>query len=121
MPDEQLDIFGNAIPLAELGGREVRRDSPDTSREAASIRDQPHHYMALLAVLDLGDRIDATLQRMLPDVHPGTVSKRRLRLERGGYVEATDQRQRTPHGVSAIVYRITDAGREVLREWERWL
>ncbi len=113
---EQLDIFGNATPFPT--GREVRAGERGGSAAAARIPDKPEHYVNLLALFEHRDRADFDLVLRLPDVHPGTLSKRRLRLERAGLLEEVPgEFHTTPYGSDAMVFTITDKGRRVLTEW----
>jgi hypothetical protein len=118
--DHQLGFFGEATPLDQLGSREVRAGQRGGSTKAAAIPDQPEKYVQILAVLGRHSHADFELQRELPTVHPGTVSKRRLRLEQAHLVEEVPNvMRRTPHGVEAMTFRITDKGKEVLRQWRQ--
>jgi hypothetical protein len=118
MADIQLGFFGEATPLSDLGTREVRKGSRGGSTQAATVPDQPEKYVNILRVVSRFPQADFEIAAQLPGVHPGTVSKRRLRLERAGLIEEVQEvRHRTPHGVEAMVFRITNQGKEVLRQW----
>jgi hypothetical protein len=132
MADEQLDIFGGAVPFADLEGRTSRAGGRGGSAEASTIPDDPWRYAAILTVLGshswvLPDNVvrpdpplaDWEIAKRMPDVHPGTVSKRRLRLERAGLVEEVPGVMHpTPYKVEAMTFTITDKGREVLKQWQ---
>lgn len=120
MTDEQLDFFGGSTPLEHLAAqpREARAGDRRGSLEAAKVPDKPERFVALLAQASV--RIDFTddeLAIAMPEVHPGTLSKRRLRLERAGLIEDTKRLRPTRTGVPATVFQITDQGREVLTTW----
>lgn len=119
---DQLDIFGGVTPLEALpdGTREVQRGARGGSVEAAKIPDRPEKYIDVLRVLRRHTHADFELRAELPGVNPGTVSKRRLRLEQAGLVEqVADVYRKTPDGVDAMVFKITDRGRGVLEAWEQ--
>lgn len=124
MANDQLDIFGGAVPLDELAAepREVRRGDPATSAQAASIPDRTANFAGVLRVLvEAGEHgcTDSELARALPHQHPGSVSKRRLRLERAGLVEDSGRVRPTAFGIDALVFVVTDKGKEVLRAWQQ--
>jgi hypothetical protein len=131
MADEQLDIFGGAVPFVDLESRTSRAGGRGGSAKAASIPDDPWKYAAILTVLGWHTNLmpgaaladppmaDWEIAKRMPDVHPGTVSKRRLRLERAGLLEEVKGvMHKTPHGVEAMTFTITDKGREVLKQWQ---
>lgn len=119
---EQLDIFGGSAPLDALptGTREVQQGARGGSVDAAKIPDKPERYVDVLRVLRRHTHADFELQRALPGVNPGTVSKRRLRLEQTGLCErVAGVSRKTPDGVDAMVFTITNRGKEVLEAWEQ--
>jgi hypothetical protein len=120
MPDEQLGFFGEATPLDQLGSREVRAGQRGGSAEAASIPDRPEKYADMLRIFSYHSMTDADLQQRFPTIHPGTICKRRLRLERAHLVRQIPNYTRaTPHGIQAMVFEITQRGKETLRQWEQ--
>lgn len=117
---DQLDIFGSATPLDQLEPREVRAGERGGAMQAASIPDEPERYVQILTCLRRYTHADFELAAAHPGVHPGTISKRRLRLERAGLLEKVpDVTRKTYHGVEAMVFRITNQGLEVLTQWEQ--
>lgn len=119
---DQLDLFGGSTPLDALptGTREVQQGARGGSVDAAKMPDRPERYIEVLRVLRRHTHADFELQRALPEVNPGTVSKRRLRLEQAGLCQRVEGvARKTPDGVDAMVFTITERGREVLHEWEQ--
>lgn len=102
------------------GEREVRAAARGGSNTAAQIPDHPEHYVEVLNVIGRYSQADFEIQAALPHLHPGTVSKRRLRLERARLIEEVPEVMRaTPHGVPAMTFRITPTGKETLRAWQQ--
>lgn len=119
MAMEEPDLWGEVHPALPTDTREVGRGARGGSVEAAKIPDRPEKYIEILNLLRREPMIDDRMAVCLPAVHPGTLSKRRLRLERAGLVEDTMSLRPTRQGVYAILWAITDKGREVLAAWER--
>lgn len=113
-------------PRLEPGERqhEVRRglpqpvarvSAPDTAHEAAAIATLSAGTLrteCLLALVDAGQK-GLTDFELGERVHHQQTSagKRRLELQRGGLVEATEDRRPAPSGAMSAVWRATGAGR----------
>lgn len=124
---EQLDIWTVSVPVPlppvpalPTGARERRRGDRGGAVEAAKIPDRPEKYIDVLQVIASWSKADFEIQAALPDVHPGTICKRRLRLEQAKLIEEVPGVMRaTPHGVDAMTFRITPTGKEVLAQWRQ--
>jgi predicted transcriptional regulator len=106
------DLFGE--PLA-------RNTDPITSHQAAA--DTARHVRAdRRHVLEIHARHPAGLTDFelaaICDRQQTSVGKRRGELRDAGLIEQTESRRAAPSGSSAIVWRITPAGRELLRRLE---
>lgn len=133
---EQATLFDTA-PALLTDTAWTPNDAGETEREAAAVaargtrstKRQALHLYGLAGVEGLtDDDVAALLDRHHPRPdgfphNPSKIASRRKELEENRYptgehgpalVEATDEHRRTRRGVSAVVYRITAAGREAL-------
>lgn len=121
MADRQLTFDGDEVPLADLvaSARHARATDPVTSAKALEVPDRHERYVEILALAGrfLHGFTDDELAQRLPRQHPGSLSKRRLRLEKSGLLERTDVERITRFGSPAIVFVVTDKGRGVLHQW----
>lgn len=98
----------------------VHRNDPETSRAAADRPDQIRgQKLAVLRVLfeagengltDYEASVAANLSR------PHVAGNRRKDLQKIGFVEQTDKRRPTDTGCDAIVWRLTEKGRQTAEE-----
>lgn len=113
------DVPSQARPMLDVP-LSYRRTDPDTSRQAAednAPRRTAQQERVLAALAFMGDE-GATDAAVASHVGlPGnTIATRRRELETLGLVERTEERRRTPSGSTAIVFRVTDAGRALVEE-----
>ncbi len=107
---------GNGGPVAEVynPNKAARRHDPTTSHEAAQAAKYTANRFAsmVLAVhrAHPAGLIDDEVKQLLPDVHEGTVTKRRGDLTTAGYIVKTSARRPTRSGRAADVYAISPAG-----------
>ena len=105
------------LPHQRMG--KVRRDAPDTSREAARLiapragskRDQVLHEIA--AAWAVGGATDEAIALAL-HMSPSTERPRRVELVEQGWVIDAGFTRKTRAGVNATVWRLTQRGRDAL-------
>lgn len=95
----------------------VRPTDPETSVAAAAIPGRNTQRWRVLEALAAGPSHDEGLAHAL-HMEKGSASKRRGELVEAGWAEWTGDHTRTSTGASSRVWRLTDAGRQMLKENE---
>lgn len=115
MMAHQLDIFSQppsfSPPVA-------RSSDPETSHAAArdaTMSASAGRLLALRTLSERGPRTDFELAE-ITGWQQTSIGKRRGECAAAGLVEKTEQRRPSPSGSSAIVWKITAAGYEFLRD-----
>jgi hypothetical protein len=106
---------------ADLGGGASRRDDPDTSHQAggdpkfAPGRNSMAFFVLTLHLLHDDGMTDEELESCaINRVYDASHRKRRSDLAKNGYLEDTGERRTTITGSGAIVWRITQKGRDYI-------
>jgi hypothetical protein len=105
--------------LLDFAARAVRNNDPDTSREAALARlggKATDRRAALIEIGNVGPRglTDFELARLI-NRQQTSAGKRRGELRDLGLVEDSGDRRPAPSGSSAIVWRISQKGKDIIQ------
>ena len=105
---------------------DARTTDPDTAHAAASLQTEnvkrASHRLVLSLLATHGPLTDHELaihasSALARRVGHDSIGKRRLEVQRLGYVERTSEKRPTETGAEAIVWAITTAGRRELANW----
>lgn len=121
---EQTELFTTTITgvdrdhaLARFGPPAARNSDPHTSHDAARFTAPRANTNRALALRALAAEPHGLTDFELAEVtglQQTSIGKRRGELRDGGFVQDSGERRRAPSGTPAIVWEITQAGREAL-------
>ena len=112
--DDSEDLGGG------LGGGASRRDDPETSHQAGQNpkfmpgRNSMAYFVLTLHLFHIGMTDEDLANLARNRVYDASHRKRRSDLTKAGYLEDSGDRRKTKTGSDAIVWRITQKGRDYL-------
>lgn len=115
-----FDLVNPAPDPEPLFAPVARNTDPDTSHQAARYAAKTaatHRALALRELATAGPRgltdFDLAARTRIPQT---SIGKRRGELRDAGLVEDSGTRRPSPSGTAAIVWRVTDLGRQAARQ-----